>query len=81
MGAVILVGMALLRYGYFDSITIAGENALNHGQEGIMVVNNNNIITYCNIRMKDVFGEITLKQNAYKNETLKGILEGEVKNI
>ena len=81
MGAVILVGMALLRYGYFDSITIAGENALNHGQEGIMVVNNNNIITYCNIRMKDVFGEITLKQNAYKNETLKGILDGEVKNI
>ena len=48
MGAVILVGMALIGYGYFDSIALAGENALSHGQEGIMVIDNHKIITYYN---------------------------------
>ena len=81
MGAVILVGMALLRYEYFDSIALAGENALNHGQEGIMVVNNRNIITYLNIRMKEVFSELALKQNANSNKIIKEVLDGKVKNL
>ncbi len=81
MGAVILVGLALLRYGYFDSIALAGENALNHGQEGIMVINNHRAITYFNKRMEEMFGKLALKQNAYKNETLKKIFEGTVKTL
>lgn len=81
MGAVILVGMALIRYGYFDSITLAGENALNHGQEGIMVINNNHAITYVNKRIKQVFGNLELKQDAYKNDTLKDVFEGNIKKL
>ncbi len=72
-GAVILVGMALIRYGYFDSITLAGENALKHGQEGIMVINNHHIVTYYNKRMEEMFGEIALKKNAYENEIVANI--------
>ena len=81
MGAVVLVGLALMKYGYFDSIALAGENALNHGQEGIMVINNHRAITYFNKRMEEMFGKLSLKQNAYKNETLKEIFEGTLKTL
>lgn len=81
MGAVILVGLALMRYGYFDSIALAGENALSHGQEGIMVINNHRAITYFNQRMVEMFGQMALKQNAYQNETLRNIFEGKLKTL
>ncbi len=81
MGAFVLVGLALTRYGYFDSIALAGENALSHGQEGIMVINNNHIISYFNKRMEEIFGKFALKQNAYKNETIASIFEGRIKTL
>ena len=81
MGTVILVGLALIRYGYFDSIALAGENALKHGQEGIMVINNNHIITYYNARMEKMFGQLALKKDAYQNEILADIFEGRLKTL
>ncbi len=81
MGAVILVGMALIKYGYFDSIALAGENALSHGQEGIMVTDNRHMITYFNKRMEEIFGGLALKQNAYKNEILEEVFEGRKKTL
>ena len=81
MGAVILVGMALIKYGYFDSIALAGENALSHGQEGIMVINNHNIITYYNKRMEEMFGQLALKQNVSENNILADIFEGKLKTL
>ncbi len=81
MGAVVLVGMALTRYGYFDSIALAGENALSHGQEGIMVVDNRRIITFFNKRMEELFENLILKQNIYKNPVLADIYDGKIKNL
>ncbi|MBO5373631.1 MAG: diguanylate cyclase [Lachnospiraceae bacterium] len=81
MGAMILVGMALTRYGYFDSIALAGENALSHGQEGIMVIDNCNRITYYNKRMEELFENLTLRQNVYKNEVLSDIFVGKRKTL
>ena len=81
MGAMVLVGMALTKYGYFDSIALAGENALSHGQEGIMVVDNRHMITYFNKRMEDLFENLTLKQTIYKNSTLADIYAGKIKNL
>ena len=80
-GAMILVGTALIKYGYFDSITLAGENALSHGQEGIMVIDNRHMITYFNKRMSEMFGQLALKQNIEKNEMLKDIFEGNIKTL
>lgn len=80
-GAVILVGMALIKYGYFDSIALAGENALNHGTEGIMVIDTNHMITYYNKRMEEMFGQLALKKDAYKNDTLANIFEGKIKTL
>lgn len=79
--AVILVGMALIRYGYFDSIALAGENALNHGQEGILVMNDHHVITYFNKRMEELFPNIALKADAYENLVLADIFEGRVKTL
>jgi len=80
-GAIVLVGMALIRYGYFDSIALAGENALNHGKEGIMVINTKHQITYFNNRMAELFDQIALKQNVHKNKLLADIFEGKVQTI
>lgn len=80
-GAIVLVGLALTRYGYFDSIALAGENALNHGKEGIMVINTNHTITYFNKRMSKMFGQLSLKTDAYKNSTLADIFEGKIHTI
>ncbi|MBO5302585.1 MAG: diguanylate cyclase [Lachnospiraceae bacterium] len=79
--AAILVGMALTRYGYFDSIALAGENALSHGQEGIMVIDNRHIITYFNKRMEEAFGQLALKQDVYKNPVLAEVFEGKKKTL
>ena len=81
MGAMVLVGMALTRYRYFDSIALAGENALSHGQEGIMVIDNRNAITYFNKQMEELFGTLTLKQDVFKNKLLKDIFEGRIKKM
>lgn len=80
-GASVLVGLALIRYGYFDSIALAGENALKHGKEGIMVINTHHTITYFNKRMEEMFGQLSLKANAYKNQTLADIFEGKIRTI
>lgn len=80
-GAVILVGMALIKYGYFDSIALAGENALKHGTEGIMVTNTNHIITYYNKRMEEMFGQLSLKKNVYENKILGDIFEGNIRTL
>ena len=81
VAAALLIGRALVHYGYFDSITLAGESALGHGQEGIMVVDNRHMITYFNKRMEEAFGQLFLKKNAYENESLKNIFEGNVKKL
>ena len=81
LGAVILVGLALTRYGYFDSIALAGENALSHGQEGIMVVDNRHLITYFNRQMEELFPNLILKRNIYKYSTLADIYEGKIKQL
>lgn len=80
-GAVVLVGMALIKYGYFDSIALAGENALKHGTEGIMVIDINHMITYYNTTMEEMFGELALKKDAYKNDKLADIFEGKIKTL
>lgn len=80
-GAIVLVGLALIRYGYFDSIALAGENALNHGNEGIMVIGINHMITYYNKRMETMFGQLSMQSDAYKNPMLADIFEGKLKTL
>lgn len=81
VAAAILVGMALIKYGYFDSIALAGENALNHGKEGIMVINTRRVIIYFNKKVEEMFGNLSLKQNVYENKMLADIFEGKIKTL
>lgn len=79
--AVVFVSLALIKYGYFDSIALAGENALEHGTEGIMVISSNHSITYYNKSMETILGQLALKKDAYKNEMLADIFEGRQKTL
>ena len=81
MGAMILVGMALTKYGYFDSIVLAGENALHHGQEGIMVIDHHHIITFLNKRMRENFDNLELKQSIHSHKILEEVFEGKTRTL
>lgn len=81
LGTDIFVVSALLKYGYFDSVQLAGENALNHGTEGILVISTNHKILYFNTVMKTLFPEMRLYQDAYKYLFLKEIFENSTKTF
>lgn len=55
MGSAICIMNALLRYEYFDSVQLAGENALFNSNEGIVIVDTANRILYFNGRIKENF--------------------------
>lgn len=81
VAAAILVGMALIKYGYFDSMALAGENSLEHSKEGIIVINNHHNIMYFNKRIEELFDGLVLKQNIYKNKMFEDIFEGRIKTL
>ncbi|MDO5338772.1 MAG: diguanylate cyclase [Eubacteriales bacterium] len=51
----ILIMTALVKYGYLDSVQLAGTNALFNADEGLMVIDTNNQILYCNKRLNEWF--------------------------
>ncbi len=81
LGADICLAMALLKYGYLDSIQLARENALNHGNEGILVISPKKRILYFNRIMQDIFPDIRLHKHAYTLPYLKDILENDMKSL
>jgi len=81
LGSEICLSIALLKYGYFDSIQLARENALNHGNEGIMVINPRKRILYFNRIMQEIFPDIRVQKHAYTLPHLKDILENDMKSL
>ncbi len=81
MGAVIAIGVAIIKYNYLDSISIAGENALLHGHEGILVIDNDNRLLFANKQAKELFGSMDSFTNIHTNSTLKNVLDGNTKQF
>lgn len=76
IGIGICLAMALVRYGFFDSVQAAYENAMNHRNEALMVINHDHRITYMNNFMKNLLPEIREDMNAYNNEQLFSYFSG-----
>ncbi|MBO5278809.1 MAG: diguanylate cyclase [Lachnospiraceae bacterium] len=77
LGTIIFIAISLLKCGYFDSMQLATENALNHGNEGIMVVSLNHRIQFFNRAIKEIFPKVEDNRDAYRIKGLKEILQGE----
>lgn len=50
--------IAMIRYSYFDSFHAAIDNAFNHGNEGLVIVDKENTIVFVNHRMDTLFPDI-----------------------
>lgn len=81
MATVFLIGMAVIRYGYFDSLSLARENALNHAKEGVLVIDLDNRVLYYNKIVKQIFGDVTENIDVYKHNILGDVFNGNIKNM
>lgn len=81
LGSELCLAIALLKYDYFDSIQVARENALNHGNEGIMVINPRKRILYYNHIMEEIFPDIRPHKNAYMLPHIEDIIENNLKRL
>ena len=50
--------IAMVRYSYFDSLQAAVDNAFNHGNEGLIILDGEDRILFVNHRMKELFPDI-----------------------
>lgn len=68
--------MILIRYGFLDSVTLASENALDHGRDGILVLDTDYKIQYHNKQVDEIFGELDHRLDVRENPSLGPIISG-----
>lgn len=69
--------IAMLRYGYFGSLQAAADNAFNYGDEGLLVLDKDNIIIYINQRMNMICPGLKEGDQIYRQkEILDALFEG-----
>lgn len=68
----------LIRYGFLDSVSLASESALDHGQEGIVVLGVDYRIQYHNKQLDEIFGEISHDIDLRSHKEFGPILEGKI---
>ena len=76
-GAAICMYLCLMKYGFFDSVALAGSNALNHGREGILVFDIDYHVGYSNKKMQKILGVIPENEDVRNHPILHDILNGE----
>lgn len=80
-GSAWFICLALLKYGFFDSVALAGESALRHGNEGILVINTNRQIVYANHFIQELFGQLTEYSNVKDYPVLQDIFTKKKKTL
>lgn len=80
-GSLFFVYKSIVSYGYFDSVQLAGENALHHIEDGILVVDSVFRVLYCNQSMKNLFPEIHENTDARLIPVISGLLDGSGKSL
>lgn len=72
----LLFYQVLIRYGFLDSVTLAGENVLDHGDEGIVVLGTDYRIQYHNKQVDEIFGDISHDTDLREHQWLGKVLSG-----
>lgn len=78
VGAAICLFLCFNKYGFFDSQVLAGENALSHSHEGILIIDADYRIRYQNDRIVDFFGDIPEGNDLINHPYLGAALKGEI---
>ena len=80
-GAAVAMYLALSRYGFLDSITLASENALDHGLEGILVLNTQYKIQYHNQQIDTIFGALSHNMDLREHPLMRDIVLGQLETF
>lgn len=67
--------LALIKYGYFDSVQQAVTNVIYKSNEGLLVLDNNKYVLYYNNIVQQIFPEISEKQPLYNVPVLGDTLK------
>ena len=70
LGMVICFHVAIVRYGYFDSVQVAMENVLRYGSEGLVVVSNNNRVLFMNEKARAILPDIEVRHDVFQSHVL-----------
>lgn len=73
--------MAMVRYGYFGSLHAAIDNAFNHGNEGLLVLDSDQIVIFSNQKMKKLFPNIKEGDNINSQKEIMEILNNKKQMI
>lgn len=75
-GSLITIYYAIIRHGFFDSVQLAGENALHTVGDGIIVMNQNYIIKYRNASMEKLLPSAKVDEYAMNIPILREFIHG-----
>ncbi len=80
--AAIFLTICFFKYGSLDSVAIASETALGKAGEGVIIIDDRQIVTFANSLAGCIVGnENLVNSNSRRNETINRILAGEVTEI
>lgn len=77
----VFMNNCFFKYGALDSVALASENALDKAHEGIMVLDDRYRISFHNPIVDEIIGDLAHNHDARKNETLAGILSGQIEHL
>lgn len=69
--------IAMVRYSYFDSLDAAVDNAFNHGNEGLVILDSKDMILFANRRMDELFPDIRKGRAISRYEEIRELMEGD----
>ena len=69
--------MAMVRYSYFDSLHAAVDNAFNHGNEGLIILDSADTIIFANRRMDALFPDIRKGSVISRYEEIRELMESD----
>ncbi len=68
----------LMKYNFLDSATLASDNLLEHGNQGLVVIGGDDRIQFQNTQARIVFGDLNYGDEAGENELLARVINGEL---
>ncbi len=80
--AAIFLTICFFKYGSLDSVAIASENALGKAGEGVIIIDDRQVVTFANaLAGMIVKSENLVNSNSRKNKTISKILDGELTEV
>lgn len=71
---VVFFFLSLIRYGYFNTTASAPANALEHGVEGVVMLDERGMLIYINATAKAIIPEITKMKKAGEHTLIQSVL-------